>query len=167
MAFRRIVSTNMGITMLTTLILSAIIPISVIKLTKSKKNENRIWCILILILYMIVILYLTIFDRNPNKVRTMNLVPFWSYSNIALPQYRWQIYMNIFLFIPFGFMFTYATGHKLLITLIAGIVFSIIIEIIQYIWALGLCEFDDVFHNSLGTLLGYVYRTILKKRYRI
>lgn len=31
------------------------------------------------------------------------------------------------------------------------------IEFFQYYFCLGMSEFDDVFHNTLGTVIGYIY----------
>lgn len=65
--------------------------------------------------------------------------------------------MNVFLFIPLGFFFPYAMKHSIWETVLIGVIVSIAIEALQYIFCLGLCEFDDVFHNTLGTALGYCY----------
>jgi glycopeptide antibiotics resistance protein len=39
--------------------------------------------------------------------------------------------------------------------LIFSFALSMSIEIMQLVLRRGLCEFDDVFHNTLGCLLGY------------
>ena len=36
-----------------------------------------------------------------------------------------------------------------------GFVFSSVIELSQLVLKRGLCEFDDVFHNTLGCAVGY------------
>ena len=36
-----------------------------------------------------------------------------------------------------------------------GFVFSSVIELSQLVLKRGLCEFDDVFHNTLGCVIGY------------
>lgn len=42
---------------------------------------------------------------------------------------------------------------------------SIVIELLQLITARGLCEFDDVFHNIIGAVIGIgVMLLYLKKR---
>ncbi len=65
--------------------------------------------------------------------------------------------MNVFLFLPFGFLLGFAAGRNFLQSLLIGFLFSVCIEAAQYYFALGMCELDDVFHNSLGTALGYSY----------
>lgn len=59
---------------------------------------------------------------------------------------------NILFFIPFGFLFPVKKWWK---ALFAGVCFSLIIEICQYVFALGLCELDDVISNSLGAMIGF------------
>lgn len=63
--------------------------------------------------------------------------------------------MNVFLFMPFGFLLPFTLKRGFFQTLLLGMVFSACIEAIQYFFSLGFCEFDDVFHNTLGTALGY------------
>ena len=47
--------------------------------------------------------------------------------------------------------------------LIVGVLFSIVIEITQYITCRGLCELDDVVCNGLGALIGYWLYISIKK----
>ena len=44
--------------------------------------------------------------------------------------------------------------HKLVISIITGSLLSLVIEVIQLISHRGLFEFDDIFHNTLGTVVG-------------
>ena len=60
--------------------------------------------------------------------------------------------VRLLLFIPFGLLFP---SKDIRFALIAGVIFSIVIEIIQYFACLGLCELDDVICNGLGTFLGF------------
>ena len=65
--------------------------------------------------------------------------------------------MNVFLFFPFGFLLPFAAKRNFPQSLLIGFLFSVGIEAAQYFFCLGMCEFDDVFHNSMGTALGYGY----------
>lgn len=44
--------------------------------------------------------------------------------------------------------------NKWLISIIIGSLLSTVIEVIQLISHRGLFEFDDIFHNTLGTVIG-------------
>lgn len=42
-----------------------------------------------------------------------------------------------------------------------GFSFSVCIEFLQLVWKRGTCEFDDIFHNTLGCMIGYgIYKGI-------
>lgn len=64
---------------------------------------------------------------------------------------------NILLFIPAGILlpvfFDKMRSYKK--TVAFGLTVSVGIELTQYVFHRGLCELDDVFHNTLGCLLGY------------
>lgn len=65
------------------------------------------------------------------------------------------------MYIPFGLIFPFLFKDKLdswkvfIITILAGIVISIFTESMQYIFKIGLFEFDDIIHNMLGTVIGF------------
>ena len=63
--------------------------------------------------------------------------------------------LNVLMLVPVGFLigmlkrgFCTAAG--------AGFLFSAFIEIMQLVTTRGLCETDDVLHNTLGAIVGYV-----------
>lgn len=117
-----------------------------------KKNANQLWTVL-LMLYTFGILYETILKKSVGDYSLLNLKLFWSYQYWDKAAFRWQIYMNVFLFIPFGFFLR----RPLMKTLILALIYSSIIETAQYLFHLGLCELDDVFHNTLGAVIGCLY----------
>lgn len=116
--------------------------------------------LVVLAVFTIGILFLTLINRAPSE-RDVMLTPFWSYVHWNEAEYRWQIYMNVFIFIPFGFMLPWALRRCLGQTVLIGLLLSIFIESAQYIFGLGLCEFDDVFHNTIGALMGGLYYRLL------
>ena len=137
--------------------------IFVINLLLEKAYRNTKWFrISMLVLYVGGILYLTVLRREIGTVHQIQLQPFWSYAKFDDPQYRWQIYMNVFLFIPFGFMLGWALNCRFLQALLIGLVFSAFLETVQYFFCLGLCEIDDVLHNTLGTVIGFEYWRMLR-----
>lgn len=104
------------------------------------------------VLYVIVILYITVFSRTPGSERIFKGL-FWEYRNGM-----WKsILLNIILFLPLG----YLLGCKKKI--IIGLFLSVIIEVVQYIGMLGFCELDDVLNNTVGTVLGYFVGRMVKK----
>ena len=98
-----------------------------------------------------------------SDVPQIDLTPFWSYAKFDQADIRWQVYMNVFLFVPFGFMLPWCSGKlkRLWKVVLAAAVFSVITEAAQYFFRIGLCETDDVIHNTLGAGLGYGYWRLL------
>lgn len=137
------------------LIISDIIAVVVPFLIYLFRKHTQKITILIFIVYFLVVAYETLLNRNVGIERRIDLIPFNSYSGPI--DVRRQILMNIFLFIPFGFLIPFSSKKSFLQTLLLGCCLSITIEALQYIFALGLCETDDVIHNTLGCIIGYWY----------
>ena len=66
-----------------------------------------------------------------------------------------MLVMNIALFVPIGLLLG-GIGFKTKKVLLMGICLSGIIEVSQFAFCKGLCETDDVMHNSVGAFLGYL-----------
>lgn len=98
--------------------------------------------------------------RESGGSRLINLEPFWSYRKWSAADVRWQIYMNIFLFVPLGAGLK-ALGVKHAVLIALGV--SVLVEALQYLFALGFCETDDVINNTLGALLGSVLYMLSNK----
>lgn len=74
---------------------------------------------------------------------------FWSYK--VWDVQKKQIIANVLMFIPLGFLAGSLWKWK---GGVIGVGFSVAIELIQLISKRGLFEFDDILHNTLGTLIG-------------
>ena len=71
---------------------------------------------------------------------------------------------NIILFVPIGFLLPAVTGwKKMWKTVVAGISFSLFIEIIQLITLRGCFDVDDVILNCLGTVMGFGLYCVAQK----
>lgn len=78
-----------------------------------------------------------------------------------------QVVMNLVAFIPVGFLLGCAFPRlKWWQVLLIGGGFSLLIEVSQLVFKLGLAEFDDVFHNVLGCLVGYGVSLLISRNYR-
>ena len=77
-----------------------------------------------------------------------------------------DLFLNIILFIPFGFLLPYiAPKLKFKTIFLMGFACSCTIEIIQLIAKWGCCDIDDVINNTLGTCIGYLcYRLDVRLR---
>lgn len=106
-------------------------------------NIKSIIIVVFAVIYSFFILYMTIMNRTvyPNHI-FYGL--FWELKN-----HMWgDIFKNIVLFIPFGFIIGGRKG------VLIGFLFSCGIEITQYITMVGYCELDDLLNNTIGTVIG-------------
>lgn len=73
--------------------------------------------------------------------------------------FPFYVIIRLWLFIPFG-VGMYRIDQKKSIFL-AALLFSILIEATQYVTGLGVAEFNDVFENTMGGMIGSVLASIL------
>lgn len=126
-----------------------------------KKGKNKQWwCIINAVVFVcavLLILYMTIYSRS-EAAKEAILIPFYSFILAReQPELYRSMLMNIFLFVPIGLSLPFVLSkkkHSIIMTMITAFLFSASIEAIQYYFALGLCEVDDVIMNTLGAMIG-------------
>ena len=99
--------------------------------------------------YAFLILAETVLIRKPFVGEHIKLELFWSWR--AWNVQRGQIIANVIMFIPAGVLTGCLWNGKGILTA-SGL--SVGIEILQLVTNRGLCEFDDVFHNVIGAVIG-------------
>lgn len=108
--------------------------------------------------YLSFVATITIVARNPSPIARYELIPFWSYRAIAEGKTILisEVFWNYVLFIPIGIllMLILSSKHKWIVAIACGSLLSSSIEVIQLISHRGLFEFDDIIHNTLGTVIG-------------
>lgn len=93
---------------------------------------------------------------------TINFIPFSDLANNFI-----QYILNLILFIPFGFLlpFLWTKYQKFQTTFLSGLLFSMSIEISQ-LFCFRTTDIDDLLMNTLGTIIGYIIFSILKKTFK-
>lgn len=121
---------------------------------------------MMVIAYIFAVLYKTLLMRNKGDY-IMNLNFFWSYKasingDKGLAN---EIFLNIMLYIPLGCFQMCAIKRKsgVLKTLLTGIMLSTFVEIMQYIWQVGMFELDDILSNTIGTIIGIAGVLLIEK----
>ena len=114
----------------------------------------------LLTIYMIMVFGVTFLSRGSNFKGSMNLDFLSSYKEAwySFSFRDWQlIILNIFMFVPFGFLLPLLNKRfqKVHYTLIATLLFTVFIELFQYVTGKGIFEIDDIFNNTLGGIVGY------------
>lgn len=118
----------------------------------------------ILMEYVALILCSTVIYRTHYDIQSFCFVPFWSYLEIENGNKRLvlQNIMNIVVFSPIGFLCRCTCKHiKLWYVMIFGLCLSVIIETLQFFLKRGFAEFDDIFHNVVGCIVGYGVFSVL------
>lgn len=122
--------------------------------------------------YMFFVLAITVLSRNPWRTYIYQVIPFWSYieafrgSNEGIVS---QILANLLLFVPVGVLLMPSIG-SVKKTVLIGLLFSMLIEVLQLLTKRGLFEFDDIIHNTIGCALGcgiYLLINYLHRRRKI
>jgi glycopeptide antibiotics resistance protein len=106
--------------------------------------------------YVFLVLCTTIFYREETFEKRYYLQPLWSYS-VLYNKLLTQIIMNVMLFIPIGFFVGGALKKKHIWNTIGiGFVLSFFIELTQLITTRGVFNVDDIIHNTLGCVIGFL-----------
>ena len=123
--------------------------------------------------YAALMLYLLIFRANPFASiqlprPDMNLLPFQTmrrYFICLTPPYvaknvRWAIincFGNILLFLPLGLLppVLWQRMRKFWKTILLAIAVMTVIELLQMVLRVGVCDVDDLILNTLGAAVGY------------
>lgn len=135
--------------------------------------------------YFIIVAFLVFFyDRNPggSGLRKVNfdifsamkhhlqIVREHTLSDIPRSELYFifkEFFGNVLLFVPFPLMLHWVTQEKFNVIQLSILIFvgTICIEILQYIFSVGVSDIDDVVLNLLGGLLGIIlYKVIINKR---
>lgn len=64
-----------------------------------------------------------------------------------------QILFNVLLYVPFGVTVS-ALNKRAWIPIMTGIILLVLMEVLQYLSALGIADIDDVASNTIGVLIG-------------
>lgn len=113
---------------------------------------------LMLLEYLVLLIILSVWVRTTLAEGKFDFTPFWSYRAILAGRkgLLTQDIMNVVAFIPIGLMLGCAFDRmKWWKALLIGGAFSLLIETLQFVMKRGFAEFDDVFHNVIGCLIGY------------
>lgn len=115
------------------------------------KKKDYIFCILFGA-YIAAVLWITLFSRIGDEYRGF-LLPLHSYVEILKGnrQFLLENIGNVALFIPLGVALKWSGVKDVKKD---GFLASLLIEVLQFTFALGTFECDDLIHNTLGAVIG-------------
>lgn len=103
---------------------------------------------------------MTLLDRMDTGVSLLSLDFLWTWKRALEGSVKHQYFIvgNILLFVPYGMTVTslFPKGKcRWWMAFLIGAATSGCIEIAQMVFHAGLCELDDVIHNTMGMMVGY------------
>ena len=113
---------------------------------------------LALVEYLCLLVLLAVLLRKVQDFHECGLILFASYRPVldGTRPVSAQVVANVLAFVPVGLLLGCAFGRiKWWKVLLIGGGISLVIEVLQFVFKRGYAEFDDVFHNALGCLIGY------------
>lgn len=141
---------------------------------KKRKGVPYLFFFTIFFAYVFKVLDLTLFEFQsllllkqfiPNLMlngiepeKTLNLLPLVTLT----PEDAQTSLLNVLMLAPFGFGLPVITTFRMKDTIVAGALFSIAIEFLQFLsghvahMTFRVADIDDVIFNALGTAVGYV-----------
>jgi glycopeptide antibiotics resistance protein len=136
-------------------------------------NKKNFFIILLFIVYVCIFIYSVFLVHSEkgisseNIYKLFNFIPFkktytdfiyiiengpFARSNLAK-----NIFGNILLFMPLPFFLRMIFNiHKMAHVLLIGLLLSLWVETMQYIFVLGVSDIDDVLLNVLGVYVGFL-----------
>ena len=129
----------------------------------------------LLLAYCFLVYATTVLARTMGEADDINLIPFRLLQIEGWPgkkEYLYQVTANVLLFVPIGFLLmwmgkgirrVWAKALYIVFAFIAGVAFSVFVEASQYYLRRGLCETDDVIHNTIGVVAGMILYTVVRK----
>lgn len=137
-------------------------------ITKRFKSKKQSVVIGLILTYLTLVFSSTILMRTTTE-HYYELVPFWSYIEICNGNkaFIYENALNVLMLMPVGVLLAIGFDIRKKHVIVTGMVISLTIEVIQLVTRRGLFEFDDILHNSLGCLIGYVVFKAVSKSWRV
>lgn len=138
---------------------------SYLVLRNLKVSRKQCIAAALLIAYIFLILAVTVLSRSQLAVKTLIYSPFWKYLEIIRGSEKayslaTEILLNILMLVPVGFLLPMLVDKN---TLLYGFLCCLSIEVFQLVTRRGYFEVDDLLHNTLGVVVGYLLYLLLKK----
>lgn len=122
---------------------------------------NAAW--VLLVIYLVMVLSGTVIFREAKPEMRYHLIPLVRYTTIY-DGFVADVLVNVCMLIPVGFLGAITFGHRnVLKVAVVGCLMSSIIELAQLLGRCGMCNIDDVIHNTIGCVIGYGIFTFCDK----
>lgn len=148
------------------LLVGIAIMIDIYVILKSKGNPYFKWGKhLVFLGYLYIMFSVTLGSRGVWDAKDAELYLFWTYYEVITlhkTHYLMENLSNVLMFLPLGMYLQSLDIMKGKVSKVIGIgfCFSLCIECMQWFYGRGCFDVDDLFHNTLGTVIGFI---VMKK----
>lgn len=119
--------------------------------------------------YLVILTWIILFKAqiHPSDLafRSLNLIPFSDMVSVR-GFFGFDFALNLLAFLPFGFYMKMLFDRRLWAQLLPVFAVSLGFEILQYIFALGASDINDLISNTLGGLAGIGAYVLAKKLFK-
>jgi len=148
-----------------------------------KEGNNRLlrfFCAGLFLIYLAFLLYFALASEDFGRVDHtadyrynlqlfQEIYRFWHYrQTVGLSWATINLLGNVVCFVPYGFFVPILRKKKtnFLMTGIYSFVASLAVEVVQLILKIGVFDVDDLFLNTIGGLIGYLFYCLMRGLYR-
>lgn len=143
---------------------ASVVVLSVVKADNPWFFRRVSWSLLLG--YVLLVLCFTVFFREGKDVVEISMKPLWNYESLNYKLIAESI-LNVFLFMPIGFLAGAAVKNRRILNALGiGLLISLSIETMQYVFRRGVCNVDDLVHNVLGCFIGYSFFALCSFMFR-
>ncbi len=134
------------------------------------KNKTKTVTIVLTVIYAIIVVWIILFKLSTlseiaylDRIRNINLIPF--HYDEERSYHLSEVLYNVMIFIPLGVYFRILkiTNTK---AILFGMAFSIGLEILQFILAVGATDITDIITNTTGATVGVGIYGLLSLMFR-
>lgn len=124
------------------------------------------------ILFFKYISFFQFISGHYQRINSVSLEPFFTISNyysIGLFNFiaNMNILGNIVIFVPMGiFISLYSNRERIINGIFYCLCISVIVEVIQFIFGIGITDIDDIILNTVGGFIGIAIYKILMKVFK-
>lgn len=130
--------------------------------------KKKSYCIvsILFLLYLALLIWIVLFKLQfsitaLDRVREINLIPFYYKEEVTF--HATEVLENVLIFVPFGIYLCLILRRSRLsskLLFIAGM--SLLLELCQYVLAIGRSDITDLITNIVGGLIGvFLYNTVV------
>ena len=136
---------------------------SIVFNNKEKKTAVLYFYRILFAVYVLVVVQLAFFSREPGSRDGVNLVLLSTWGDNV---YTHAFFVeNILMFVPFGILvpLCFSWMRPMLRCILCGCSCSIVLELCQLWTKRGFCELDDVLTNTVGVFCGCIILRLLER----